>query len=147
MLIWPCSLPMGDNYGIAKIHWWNLKIYFSRTTGPISTKLGKGILGWRGFRFVYIESHTFFQREIITKCKNTFTKLKNLLFQNYWANFMIYIFKSIHWFELVSQVSDVAHGPLVVCFGFYLPLENFSLIWRRLWGLNSNAGFLIGPYL
>ena len=31
--------PRGDNYAIAKIHWQNLKI-FSRTTGPISTKLG-----------------------------------------------------------------------------------------------------------
>ena len=39
-----CDIPglfqRGDNYEIAKIHWWNLKIFFSRTTGPISTKLG-----------------------------------------------------------------------------------------------------------
>ena len=31
--------PSGDNYEIAKTYWRNLKI-FSRTTGPISTKLG-----------------------------------------------------------------------------------------------------------
>ena len=30
----------GDNYEIAKMHWWNLKNFY-RTTGPISTKLGK----------------------------------------------------------------------------------------------------------
>ena len=32
------------NYEIAKIHWQNLKI-FSRTAGPISTKLAQNILG------------------------------------------------------------------------------------------------------
>ena len=40
------------NYKIAKIHQWNLKILFLRTTGPILTKLGtkhswvKGIYGF-----------------------------------------------------------------------------------------------------
>ena len=36
----PCPFPMGDNYEIVKIHWRNLKIFFSRTIGPISTNLG-----------------------------------------------------------------------------------------------------------
>ena len=36
----PLPFPRGDNYEIVKIHWRNLKIVFSRTTGPISTKLG-----------------------------------------------------------------------------------------------------------
>ena len=36
----PKPFPRGDNYEIAKIHSWNLKIFFSRTNGPISTKLG-----------------------------------------------------------------------------------------------------------
>ena len=35
----PCSFPRRDNYEIAKIHWQNLIIFFSRTTRPISTKL------------------------------------------------------------------------------------------------------------
>ena len=35
----PHPFPRGDNYEIAKIHLRNLKI-FSKTTGPISTKLG-----------------------------------------------------------------------------------------------------------
>ena len=36
----PCPFPRGDNYEIVKIHWRNLKIVFSRTTGPISTRIG-----------------------------------------------------------------------------------------------------------
>ena len=31
--------PRGDYYEIVKIHWWNLKIFFSRTIEPFSTKL------------------------------------------------------------------------------------------------------------
>ena len=36
----PCTFPRGDDYEIAKIHWQILKIFFSRTTGLISAKLG-----------------------------------------------------------------------------------------------------------
>ena len=32
--------PKGDNFKIAIIHWRNLRFFFSRTTGPILTKLG-----------------------------------------------------------------------------------------------------------
>ena len=43
--------------------------------------------------------------------------LKKIVLLNYWASFIIYIIitllKCIHLFELVSQVSHVAHGPLV----------------------------------
>ena len=37
----PRLFPRGDNYEMAKIHEWNKKIFFSRTTGSISNKLGK----------------------------------------------------------------------------------------------------------
>ena len=36
----PHPFPGGDNYEIAKTHWWNLKIFFSRSTWQLSTKLG-----------------------------------------------------------------------------------------------------------
>ena len=36
----PRPFPRGDNYEIAEIHWRILKIFFSRTLRPISTKLG-----------------------------------------------------------------------------------------------------------
>ena len=64
----PQPFPKGDNYEIAKIHWRNFKkIFFSRSTGPISTKLGTYILGWRGFKFVQMKGPSLFQGEIITK--------------------------------------------------------------------------------
>ena len=67
-----------------------LKIFFSRTTGPISTKQSK--LGWRGFKFVQLKGFALFQREIIRKLqkyinKFEFLKKNNLLLQNHWANF------------------------------------------------------------
>ena len=36
----PRPFPRENNYEISKIHWWNKKIFFFRTTGPILTKLG-----------------------------------------------------------------------------------------------------------
>ena len=36
----PHAFPRGDKHEKGKIHWRNLKIFISRTTGPISTKLG-----------------------------------------------------------------------------------------------------------
>ena len=36
----PDPLQRGDNYKIAKMGWGHLKIFFSRTTGPILTILG-----------------------------------------------------------------------------------------------------------
>ena len=36
----PHLFPRGDNYEKVKLHWRKKKIFFSRTTGPISTKLG-----------------------------------------------------------------------------------------------------------
>ena len=46
----PHPLPRGDNYEIAKIHWRNLKIFFSRTTGLISTKFGTKHLWMKGIQ-------------------------------------------------------------------------------------------------
>ena len=42
-------LPRGNNHEIAKIHWRNLKSFFSRITGRISTTLGfaQSILRWK----------------------------------------------------------------------------------------------------
>ena len=60
---WSASyFPRGDNYKIAKIHWGNLKIFFPKITGPISTKF----LGWRGFKFVQMKG-SYFQGKIIKK--------------------------------------------------------------------------------
>ena len=48
---WVKGIQTGYNYNIAKIHWRNLKIFFSKITGTISAKLkhkaflGKGLSG------------------------------------------------------------------------------------------------------
>ena len=36
----PSPFPRGDNYEIVKTHWRHLKIFHSKTTGPVSMKLG-----------------------------------------------------------------------------------------------------------
>ena len=63
----PCPLPSGDNYEIAKIHWRNLKIFFSRTTEPISTKVGIKHSWVKGIQVCSNEGQALFQVEIITK--------------------------------------------------------------------------------
>ena len=47
----PRPFPRRNYYEIAKIHWLNLKILFSRTTGQISTKFGimHLLIGWAVF--------------------------------------------------------------------------------------------------
>ena len=93
-------IPRGDDYEIVKMNWQNLliKVFFSRTTRPISAKLSKkhpwvkSLFKWKG--------HTFLHKEIITKLQK-YIQFKNLLL-NYCASFIIYIIitslKCIHWF-------------------------------------------------
>ena len=77
--------PSGDNFKIVEIHWRFYKI-FSRTTRPISIKLGthhpwvKGILD-------QMKGPSLFQGEMWTNSENTSTKLKNLFLWNHRANF------------------------------------------------------------
>ena len=44
---------------LVKIHWQNLKIFFYRTIGPISTKLSKKHPWVKRIEFVQMERHTF----------------------------------------------------------------------------------------
>ena len=100
------------------------EIFFFKSIEPLGqfqTNLAKSIPGWRDLNLFKWKGHTFLHQEIIiTKLHRTFTKFKNLLILNYWANFIICIIKTslryINWFELVSQVSDLALGPLVYIF-------------------------------
>ena len=50
----PRPFPREGNNGLAKIHWLNFKIFFSRTIGPISTILAQSILRWKGIQFCSI---------------------------------------------------------------------------------------------
>ena len=88
----PRPIPRGDNYKLGKICWQNLKI-FSRTIVPNLIKLGtkhpwvKGIKVCSGKEPSNSQEHNVF-----------FLLIKVI----------------ISWFELFSQVSDVAHRPLVL---------------------------------
>ena len=90
--------PRRDNYAKAKIYWRNLKIFFSRTAGPISTKFGTKHPLVKGIQLCSNEeplnSH----------------KVNNCFFL-FLINIMIII--CFYWFKLFSHMSDVAHGPLV----------------------------------
>ena len=99
----PTPFSKGDNYEIVKIHLPNLKIFFSRTIWPISTKLDTKhprVKGNQGFTNIKDLS-------IVKKEMMGFYSLN----QHY--DIVIALVKCVDWFELVSQVSDVAHGPLV----------------------------------
>ena len=122
MIEGPGLFPRGDNYEIAKI---KKKSSSIEPLGHFQKNLAKNIPGWRGFKFVQMEKSTLFlQREI-----NGEIRFKNLCL-NYWANFIIYILvnrtllKCIHWFELVSEVSSVAHGRL-----FGVILHKWYIVW------------------
>ena len=52
---------------IAKIHWSHFKIFFSRTTEPISTNLGTKQPWLKGIQVCSNEGPALFQRDIITK--------------------------------------------------------------------------------
>ena len=83
-----------------KIHWWNLKIFISRTSEPISTKFGK--------------KHPWLKGIQVCSNKEPFTShiINNWLFL---LLISIMIIICVYWFKLFSQVSVVAHGPLVYC--------------------------------
>ena len=95
--------PRGDNYELVNIHLRNLKIFFSRTTGPISTKLGAKLPWVKGIQ-VSSNEEPINSHEVI----NVFS-----LNQHY--DIIICVYR----FELFSQVSDVAHGPLFQFSIFY----------------------------
>jgi hypothetical protein len=66
----PDHLLRGDNHKNVKMGWCHLKILFSRTTGPILTKLGTNHPWWEGGRevhFVQMKGITLLQGEIIAK--------------------------------------------------------------------------------
>ena len=85
----PHPFPREDNYKIAKMHWLKLRILFSRTTGPISTKLCTMPPWVMGIKVYSNEgSHPFprgYNYEIAKK--KLWQIFKNLFLENHWANF------------------------------------------------------------
>ena len=67
--------PRGDNYKIAKIHWQMFQIFFSRTSGSISAKLGTIRLWVKGIQVCSNEGLCPFSKgEIITKLRKYIDK-------------------------------------------------------------------------
>ena len=84
----PCPFPWGDNYEIVKIHWWNLKILFSRTTWPISTKFGTKHPWVMRTQVCSNEGPCIFPRgDSYQIVKIHWRNLKILLLQNHLTNF------------------------------------------------------------
>ena len=108
-----CGLETLDSQSVFSVEW-----AFCPPNSPIFFIFYARTSGYQNFRRLV----RWYQQN----CKNTFLNLKDLLLLNYWANFMIYMYmyiqviiallKCIHWFELVSQVSDAAHRPLVIMY-------------------------------
>ena len=76
----PRPFPSGDNYEITEIYWQNLKILSSRTTGPISTKLGTKHPLVKGIRICWNEGPQLFFKG---RCLREIAKM-------HWRNFKIF---------------------------------------------------------
>jgi hypothetical protein len=63
----PGPLLRGDNHKNVKMGRGHLKIFFSRTTGPILTRLGINHPWGRGLKFVQMKGVVSLQGEIIAK--------------------------------------------------------------------------------
>jgi hypothetical protein len=63
----PGPLQRGDNHKNVKMGWGHLKILFSRSTGPILTRLGTNHRRGTGFKFVQTKGIASLQGEIIAK--------------------------------------------------------------------------------
>ena len=119
----PHPSPRGDNYEIVKKHWWNSKIFFSRTTEPISTKFGTKHPWVKGIQVCSNE-------EPINS-----PKINNVFFSSLNQRYDIII--CAYWFELFSQVSDVAHGPLVMLWFSFLYLLKVNVFLLRLISIHA----------
>jgi hypothetical protein len=101
--IGPGPLQGGDNHKNVKMGWGHLKIFFSRTTGPILPDLAQIIIGGRGFLFVQIKGIALLQGEIIVNEQKYTESLKNLL-QNQQANFNQIWYKLFLGVQIKGQV-------------------------------------------
>ena len=82
------SFPREDNNNTAKNTLTNFKIFFSRTTVPISTKFSRNHLWVKGIQICSKEGPSPFPRgDNYEIAKIQLRILKNLLLQNHWGNF------------------------------------------------------------
>ena len=135
----------------------NFKIFISRATGPISSKLGtkhpwvKGIqrgdnyeiakIHRRNFKNLLLQNHgsnfneTWHKASFgegdsrLTSTKKDLSVVKTKMIGFFFSpnqryDTIIALSRCVYWFNLISQVSDVAYGPLFFLF--------FFKCWKRL---------------
>ena len=96
----PRPFTRGDTckYKIVKLHWQNFKIFFFRTTGPISTKSGAKHLWVKGIHVCSNEGPYFFPTgDYYEISKKYWRNFKNLLRQNHRVNFNKLSTKHLWW--------------------------------------------------
>ena len=96
----PGTFQRADNYEIVKVHWWNLKIFLSGTIGPISKKPDTKHSWVKWTQGITFKDHSVKEMIIFFSPNQCYDKI-------------IALSKCVYCFKLVSQVSDMAHGPLV----------------------------------
>ena len=112
--------PRGDNSEMYKYNDIFLKIFFSRTTGPISFKLGTSHPQVTEFQICTSKGPSLLQRGDNHKNAQIRWGLMGPQLGIKCRFHFIYIW-------VVTQVSDVAHGPLVQCIFTFLQLSPLEM--------------------
>ena len=87
---------------IVEIHYQVWKYFFSEPLGLFQPNLAHSFLGWKGLDVLQIRTIQYQKRD-----NGIFLLIINVMI------YFIVLHKCVYWFELVSQMSDMAHGPLV----------------------------------
>ena len=142
----PCPFPRRDDYEIVKIHWWNLHIFYSRTTGSFSTKLSTKHLWLKGIQ-VCPKTLTKFLKSSSTEPQCQFQpNFAQSIFG--WRGLILFKWRTIQFsksrkcvfpllfnvmiksYERFSQMSDEVHGSLVPWYIKYSPYKISKLyVW------------------
>ena len=113
----PCPFPREDNYEIAKMHWQNFKIFFSRNTGSISTKLCTNNPCVKRTKGLLNKDYVIMRKEMIgfllSKSKLWYNYSFQQLYLLIWTDFSgerCYPWANVS----VTRVTVKARGPLVI---------------------------------
>ena len=115
-------LPRGDNWEEPKIHWQNFKKSSPEPMCQFQPTLTQSKHPWwRPFKFLQIRNHLILQKILFFSSPN----------QSFDINVCVY------WFELLSQVSDVAHRLIIIYKINVKPFELDTKMHLNIW-IRSN---------
>ena len=117
----PCPFLRGDNYKVAKLHWWNLEIFLS-----LQNYWANFYQTWHNAFLGEVDSSLFKWRVLpfskgrwLWNSENALLKFKILILQNdYWANYQ----KEAHG----PLVDNYSLNPIISKLGVLLVKHNFS---------------------